>query len=262
MDFEEVCPVCHDPPEDNIVYTPCGHRFCETCIARWFGARKQHSCPMCRAMVRAADCVVEVAAPLVASNHALVLRELVCLLRENSAVCPRHIAAVCEYSFQHTVLKAPGCVAKEDGVTVAKVQTWCVEVASYLCGGEPLDTRIDFLVAIVSDEVASEAMRSLQRLWLHLDWPCWFNSPQGSVGDEGDASIRASVDYIVRLACGPGRVDVGYLDTLTPTTLRRRISEELTGRPGALGEDKKALIAQACTDALREHAMQGAVKPQ
>ena len=44
---EEQCSVCYSVPDINdIVNTPCGHKFCQTCFFRWF--RLNRTCPLCR----------------------------------------------------------------------------------------------------------------------------------------------------------------------------------------------------------------------
>ena len=44
---EEQCSVCYSVHDINdIVNTPCGHKFCQTCFFRWF--RLNRTCPLCR----------------------------------------------------------------------------------------------------------------------------------------------------------------------------------------------------------------------
>ena len=44
---DEKCSVCYNVPDINdIVNTPCGHKFCQTCFFRWF--RLNRTCPLCR----------------------------------------------------------------------------------------------------------------------------------------------------------------------------------------------------------------------
>jgi len=48
---QEICAVCHEGLEDNVVTLECGHSFHATCAVRWFRTDEgQQSCPMCRAV--------------------------------------------------------------------------------------------------------------------------------------------------------------------------------------------------------------------
>mmetsp|Transcript_39961 Transcript_39961/g.79043 ORF Transcript_39961/g.79043 Transcript_39961/m.79043 type:complete len:382 (-) Transcript_39961:182-1327(-) len=51
------CPLCLDLLHDPVI-TPCGHRFCRTCILRACGSRRS-SCPLCRGELQCFDPLVE-----------------------------------------------------------------------------------------------------------------------------------------------------------------------------------------------------------
>ncbi|XP_053171572.1 E3 ubiquitin-protein ligase TRIM39-like [Scomber japonicus] len=41
------CPVCHDIFIDPVILT-CGHSFCKVCLQRWWRAKQEQECPICK----------------------------------------------------------------------------------------------------------------------------------------------------------------------------------------------------------------------
>lgn len=51
------CPICFDEIND-LVITPCGHKFCSTCMIACFNNNNESTCPHCRERIRRNDIVV------------------------------------------------------------------------------------------------------------------------------------------------------------------------------------------------------------
>ncbi|XP_062272487.1 zinc-binding protein A33-like [Scomber scombrus] len=43
------CPVCHDIFKDPVILT-CSHSFCKDCLQRWWRAKQEQECPVCKAV--------------------------------------------------------------------------------------------------------------------------------------------------------------------------------------------------------------------
>jgi hypothetical protein len=47
--YEKICPICYS--KEVCLETNCGHRFCDTCIRKWWENPYNHFCPCCRELL-------------------------------------------------------------------------------------------------------------------------------------------------------------------------------------------------------------------